>query len=228
MRVEEEHKIYAPIKEYVYHQKLGKVSANPVTYILHLLKKLNYKYYPTKRKQYPDGTIVIYNDVRVKATFRYFGGKRIYNVRINSKQFSDRPEYKEIVLHHKVYAKSDLLYAKLNEIFPDSKECNHWMKNSDRIVYDMLDTYLRNNDNVIEVDRKGESESGRKAYCDIYIINDDAYISVSFRYFTYTGVIRNVFIKTSSRKRPLRVKKLDKVPDGLKREIHRVIQEYVK
>lgn len=171
-----------------------KKSCNPFLSLYNLLTNTKRALYT---KQLHDGTVYVYDKNFLLASFRYYGGTSISNLRLNTKEYLGKKIYHKLHLADYQAKGGDKLNALLKSLFPDARLCNPLMRNA--YEYSIIEAALLDSSTKIEVTN---IEDGR---FDVAMVNVDGYVSCSFRYSRIRCMMKNIFLRYHSKKHDVRL-----------------------
>lgn len=161
-----------------------------------LLKLLNNKRKKLHIKQLLDGTVYVYDNEFMLASFKYFGGTYVTGLRLNTKKYIGRSIYNQLRLYRKDVAQSTELGEKLKELLPFASQCVPKLKHA--LELSIIESAICDTDSEIEVYTTNKFGFG------VEIINNDRYVSIGFKYL-YSGKLKNVFLRYSPRQKDIRI-----------------------
>lgn len=156
-----------------------------------LLKILKSKKKTIYARMLHDGCVYIYDNETILASFKYFGGRNIRYLRINTKDYIDRDLFPRMLLDDSCMAGGTELANKLRELFPNANQCNSNMRHA--FEFSIIEAALLDPNSCIELSRH------TKHTFDVAIVNYDYNISISFRYL-YSGTLRYVYLRYNHKK----------------------------
>ena len=148
-------------------------------------------------QQLADGQVYLYNKNFLMATFGYFGGNYIRDLRINSRTYLDREIGSPLILSDSYLDGGDKLKLLLDVILPNANLCSGGFKFAKELAF--IESILLDVDTVIEIENK------RRLSCDVIMVNNEKYVSCSFHYIFGSHVIESVFIRYSRRHKDIRL-----------------------
>lgn len=151
-------------------------------------------------KQLHDGSVYVYDNKFMLASFRYYGGTSIINLKLNTKKYLGKKIYPKLHMADYLMEGGDALNALLKQLFPDANKCNWSMKHA--YEFSIIEAALLDLTTQIEV------TDIRPYMFNVAMVNVEGYVSCSFRYLPKTGVMKNIFLRYSSRVADVRLDKI--------------------
>lgn len=142
----------------------------------------------------------MYSDEYLMASFRYYGGINIRDLKLNTKNFIGKKIYNSLHMADYLMAGGDKLNALLKELLPEANLCIPTMKHAYEfsiIEAGLLDTRTR-----IELSNIKET------MYDVAFVNNESYVSCSFRYYKKGGMLKHIFLRYHSRVCDVRLDKI--------------------
>lgn len=133
-----------------------------------------------------DGSVYIYDSKNLLASFKYYGGTNIIDLKINSKRYIGKTFYRKLKLSDVCMTGGTELCSLLRTIFPDANKCNPYMNHA--YEFSILEAALLDPDTRIELSRHCD-----KGF-DVALMNYENNITSSFRYYN-RGMIRYVYLR---------------------------------
>lgn len=144
-----------------------------------------------------DGTVYIYDTKKLIGSFKYYGGNRLYNVRLNTRQYINKDISKSIYkLNDDTMPHGPALAVILKEILPNASECNPQFKHA--YEFSILESCIQDTTTQFEISRINKNGF------DVAMINVDGFVSSSFR-FLYSGKLKYIFIRYNSRQKDIKL-----------------------
>lgn len=134
-----------------------------------------------------DGTVRIFNKDFLIMSFRYYGGKRIYDLKMNTPNLIGKSKYKEIVLDDRVYRSSSKVKEILDSLFPNAKRCNNKMKHG--LEYSIIESAILDENSEINVSKINENLT------NVSINNENEKLTCSFKLSLDKMRLNDVFVK---------------------------------
>lgn len=149
-------------------------------------------------RQLRDGSIYIYSNDELLASFAYGGGTDIRRVKINTKSYINRDVSKSsFYMHDRTGEGGSRLKEVLDELFPDTiKECLPSMRYA--YEFSIIESALRDPTTQIEVSNIHET------WFDVALVNVEGFVSCSFRFRSREVALENVYLKYSPKKKIFR------------------------
>ena len=168
-----------------------------------LISVFNNKRYDIRTTYLHDGRFYLYTQRNMIRSFRYYGGYRLYDLKLNTKNYIDKDIHDCLVLYDQVSMYSGELKRILDERYPFAKGLNNEMKNA--FEFSLIENGLRDTGTGIEVKYPNEWR------IDVVMVNVEQFLSCSFSYYFSRGTMENIFIRWRKKQKDIRVKKI-KVP----------------
>lgn len=150
-------------------------------------------------RQLHDGTVAVYDRFNLLSTFTYSGGKHIRNLVLNTKKYMGK-SFGEIIRLDDYHATGgERLKVMLDELLPDAKDCNVYMKHA--LEFSIIEAALLDTDTRIEL-----SDINRYGF-SVAMVNIDGYTSSSFRFY-HSGRLERIFIRYSGKAPDIRLDKI--------------------
>ena len=175
--------------------------------IKHLIKIFKNRH-PVNVVTLHDGTFYLYNATTLLRSFRYYGGVRIYDMRINVKRYIENPIHDKIILQENVFKGSLELKRILDERYPYAKAFNPNMRHA--FEFSFIENALRDTGTGFEVKEVSEG------IYDIVMVHVEGYVSSSMRWYVEKGEIGRIFLRYRKKGKDVRIKSRIKIPDSVK------------
>lgn len=148
-------------------------------------------------KQLLDGSVYVYDTKKLIASFKWYGGNRLYNVRLNTRHYIDKDISKVVYkLNDDSMPYGPELAAVLKERLPMAPECHPLFKNA--YEFSILESCIRDTTTQFEISRV------TKFGFDVAMVNVEGYVSSSFR-FLNSGKLKHIFIRYNSRQKDIKL-----------------------
>lgn len=146
---------------------------------------------PLYIKRLFDGSVYVYSKDHLLASFRYYGGTSIVDLRLNTKSHIGKVFKARYYMGDYIMPGGDRLRSYLKELLPEAVYCYPTMRNA--YEYSILESALLDLSTCIEV-----SNIKKHSY-DVALVNNESYVSSSFRYYPNKGLVTNLFLRYHSR-----------------------------
>jgi hypothetical protein len=149
--------------------------------------------------QLNDGRVYVYNRGLFLGMFRYYGGKSLWNIYLNTKNYIDRDEvYETHMIHFKVGEKLNNL---LQFLLPNAGECSNAIKNAMELA--LIESSILDANTEYEI-----TNINSKSFC-VSMVNRVDYFSCSFKYLRRSGKLKKVFIRWSRTHKDIRLEEME-------------------
>lgn len=186
-------------------------------YYRELYAMLTKSKYKVHIQQLADGQVFVYNSDFLMASFSYFGGNYIRELKLNTRTYLDKEIGSPLLLDDSYLDGGNKLKLLLDIILPDAGLCVGWFQFAKELAF--VESILMDSDTVIEIENK------TKRSFDVVLINDAKYASCSFHYVPTSYTISDVFIRYSRRHKDIRMDISIKIPEFKRELIHGVIMD---
>lgn len=157
-------------------------------------------------RQLHDGKCYVYTNDGLMASFRWYGGFRLYDLRLNTKRYIDKPLYNIMRLDDRVYRGCSILLPLLHTHFPYAKTCNNDYKHG--LEWSIIEAALLDSTTCIEIEQV-------RYGLTVAMVNMNHYISCSFKYLPANGRLVRVFIRFNGKEKDIRVIDMRVPPYGI-------------
>lgn len=181
-----------------------RVFKSPIKDLIKVLTSNGYKLQTTVLR---DGTYYVYNTQKMLRSFRYYGGYRLYDLKLNTKNYIDKEIHDCLVLYDRVSRESSKLKGILDSMYPNARENSYRMKHA--FEWSFIENGLRDTSVGFEV------KWGNEWRLDVMMVHIEHYFSCSFSYYPQRGSVENVFLRYRKKQKDVRVKRI-LVPDACK------------
>lgn len=170
------------------------VTRNTYTQLIEILTS---KRKPLRFRQLDDGTIYIYDSEFLLASFRYYGSRRIYDLKLNTRESIDKNFFPSMKLIDSFMTRGEELYQVLLAKFPDANKCSSDYKHAYELS--IIEWLIHNEETQMEITHKTTK------WFDVAIVHPSAYTSCSFRYVIASNRLRNLFLRYNTRQKDIKV-----------------------
>lgn len=155
---------------------------------------------PLHIKQLMDGRAYVYSKDYLLASFRYYGGINITDLKLNTKNFIGKEIYRSLHMADYLMAGGDKLNLLLKSLLPDAKLCIPTMKHA--YEFSIIEAALLDTNTRIEL------SNIKPTMYDVALVNYSSYVSCSFRYYKKGKMIKHIFLRYHSRVPDVKLEKI--------------------